>query len=98
MEQGYWTEIVSATGWERKGSREDVLPGKFKGEREIKRERERGERRKQHLALFISLIQAGKRMAKCPAHISTLTGPYPRIGTLHLRATGQPFFRFCLQW
>ena len=41
MEQGYWTDIVSATGWERKGSREDVLPGKFKGEREIKRERER---------------------------------------------------------
>ena len=46
MEQGYWTEIVSATGWERKGSREDVLPGKFKGERETKRERERGERRR----------------------------------------------------
>ena len=46
MEQGYWTDIVSATGWERKGSREDVLPGKFKGEREIKRARERGRRRR----------------------------------------------------
>lgn len=57
-----------------------------------------GERRKQHLALFISLTQAGERMAKCPAHVSTFDQPLPKDRDSSSEGRRAALLLLCLQW